>query len=110
MLCVCVCVCVSLVCVCARVCLPCVLCCMCVPSAGWRIDPVTGSAHSVLAPYWAKVLNVDTMFARQCSARGGDLTCTISTSKGEPTVLISGQAIVVMSGRINLPCSMLSSP
>jgi len=80
------------------------------PWNGIPEDPVTGSAHSVLAPYWAKVLNVDTMFARQCSARGGDLTCTISTSKGEPTVLISGQAIVVMSGRINLPCSMLSSP
>lgn len=45
------------------------------PSFGINEDPVTGSAHATLAPYWAKRLNKNSLVARQCSARGGLLLC-----------------------------------
>jgi PhzF family phenazine biosynthesis protein len=62
------------------------------PRYGIPEDPVTGSAHCELAPYWAKRLGKDSLVARQVSRRGGDLLCEM---KGD-RVLISGSAITVM--------------
>ena len=60
---------------------------------------MTGSAHTVLAPYWGKVLGCSHLRARQCSARGGDLTCTLLPSQ---RIKIAGEAVIVISGVINL--------
>ncbi len=61
-------------------------------------DPVTGSAHSMLIPYWAEVLGKTNMLARQVSARGGDLRCEL---KGD-RVLIGGQAALYLKGTVFL--------
>lgn len=66
------------------------------PQAGIPEDPVTGSAHTTLAPYWAKRLGKDTMQAIQLSARKGHLTCRINGDRVE----ISGNAVLYMSGEI----------
>jgi len=54
------------------------------PDKGVPEDPVTGSAHCALTPYWAKRLGTKTLKARQVSPRGGDLICT---DAGERTFL-----------------------
>jgi PhzF family phenazine biosynthesis protein len=54
------------------------------PDKGVPEDPVTGSAHCALTPYWAKRLGKKTLKARQVSPRGGDLVCT---DAGERTIL-----------------------
>jgi predicted PhzF superfamily epimerase YddE/YHI9 len=54
------------------------------PDKGVPEDPVTGSAHCLLTPYWAMRLGKKTMKARQVSPRGGDLICTYA---GERTIL-----------------------
>lgn len=61
-------------------------------------DPVTGSAHCLLAPYWADRLSKTTLKAHQASTRGGDLLCTI---KGD-RLNITGQAILYLQGSINV--------
>lgn len=61
-------------------------------------DPVTGSAHCTLAPYWGRKLNKNTLMAKQISSRGGDLLCQVYTNK----VLISGSAVCYMKGEINI--------
>lgn len=68
------------------------------PHAGIPEDPVTGSAHCVLTPYWAKRLGKAKLQARQISARGGDLTVE---DRGERT-LISGQVSPYLEGRIRV--------
>lgn len=67
------------------------------PWNGIPEDPVTGSAHTVLAAYWGRELKKDKMFAHQCSKRGGELKIEIS---GNDRVHISGQASIVMCGKI----------
>jgi PhzF family phenazine biosynthesis protein len=62
-------------------------------------DPVTGSAHSMLIPYWAKRLGKNKMLARQVSQRGGELRCEFLGER----VLISGQGRTYMVGQIFLP-------
>jgi PhzF family phenazine biosynthesis protein len=69
------------------------------PAAGVPEDPVTGSAHCLLTPYWAARLGKTRLTARQLSARGGDLVCEL---KGERVVL-SGACAFYMEGRIELP-------
>jgi PhzF family phenazine biosynthesis protein len=64
------------------------------PSVGIPEDPVTGSAHCCLTPYWSKRLGKTELFAYQASARGGELKLQL---KGD-RVLISGQAITVICG------------
>ena len=59
-------------------------------------DPVTGSAHCMLTPYWAERLGKNEMKARQISARGGDLICTLNGAR----VGISGRACEFMKGEI----------
>ncbi|HEY4944330.1 MAG TPA: PhzF family phenazine biosynthesis protein [Rhizomicrobium sp.] len=66
------------------------------PDKGVPEDPVTGSAHCALAPYWAKRLAKKTLRARQVSPRGGDLTCT---DAGARTVL-SGPCALYMTAEI----------
>ena len=49
------------------------------PGAGVDEDPVTGSAHCLLVPYWARVLGRSSLYAKQISARGGELWCTLAS-------------------------------
>jgi len=69
------------------------------PKLGIPEDPVTGSAHCMLTPYWADRLGRTTLNARQVSRRGGDIGCTL---KGD-RVLLSGCAVTVMTTKIHLP-------
>lgn len=57
-------------------------------------DPVTGSAHAVMVPYWAEVLGRDTMSAFQASARGGHLDCTHAGDR----VILRGSCVTVIEG------------
>ncbi len=68
------------------------------PGAAVAEDPVTGSAHSMLIPYWAGKLNKTQMLARQVSERGGDLRCQLAGTR----VYISGQAITYLTGKVLL--------
>ncbi|QQL50972.1 PhzF family phenazine biosynthesis protein [Mucilaginibacter ginkgonis] len=66
------------------------------PAAGVAEDPVTGSAHCNLIPYWADQLNKTELHAYQLSARKGELWCEL---KGD-RVLMSGNAITYLKGEI----------
>jgi predicted PhzF superfamily epimerase YddE/YHI9 len=68
------------------------------PHHGVPEDPVTGSAHCALTPFWAKRLGKRTLKARQVSPRGGNLTCT---DDGERAVL-SGACALYLHGNIFL--------
>jgi PhzF family phenazine biosynthesis protein len=68
------------------------------PAKGVPEDPVTGSAHCTLIPYWAERLGKSTMFARQCSRRGGELWCE---DRGD-RVGISGRAVTYSEGVIEI--------
>ena len=69
------------------------------PNVGIPEDPVTGSAHTVLAPYWARRLKKDVLNARQLSKRGGNMGCEIVGDR----VKLSGTAVLYMKGEILLP-------
>jgi len=68
------------------------------PSAGVNEDPVTGSAHTSLIPYWSERLNKTSLIAQQLSERGGVLFCE---DKGD-RVLIGGRAVEYLKGEINI--------
>ena len=68
------------------------------PAVGIDEDPVTGSAHTHLIPYWSEVLNKKYLNAWQCSKRGGILLC----EDHEDRVLIGGNAITYMNGFIHI--------
>lgn len=61
-------------------------------------DPVTGSAHCTLAPYWSKQLDKISLKAYQASRRGGDLGLKIV----EDRILITGEAVTVLDGKMRL--------
>lgn len=65
------------------------------PSVGVDEDPVTGSAHCTLVPFWASRLGKLSLAARQLSARGGELTCELAGER----VFLQGQAITVLEGQ-----------
>lgn len=67
------------------------------PLLGVDEDPVTGSAHTALAPYWGKILGKDNLRAYQASARGGELLLTCAGER----VLIGGQAVTVFRGEMD---------
>ncbi len=67
------------------------------PAAGIPEDPVTGSAHTTLAPFWADRLGKDDLLAYQASARGG----TIEVSLRGNRVLLGGQAVTVLRGELD---------
>ena len=68
------------------------------PRYGIPEDPVTGSAHCALAPYWAGVLGKDDLRAFQVSARGGEVRCRIAGDR----VKLAGQAVVFLEGTIEV--------
>jgi PhzF family phenazine biosynthesis protein len=68
------------------------------PAQGVPEDPVTGSAHCTLIPYWSKRLGKKKLHAQQVSARGGELECE---DRGE-RVIISGRAVRFLEGSIFL--------
>ena len=68
------------------------------PTVGVDEDPVTGSAHSQLIPYWAEKLGKRSLFARQLSKRGGELWCEYLDDR----VTIAGQCVFFMKGEIDL--------
>ena len=68
------------------------------PQSGIDEDPVTGSAHCELTPYWSKRLGKPLLTAHQVSARGGELVCE---DQGE-RVLISGRAVTYLEGIIEI--------
>ena len=66
------------------------------PQATILEDPVTGSAHCTLTPYWFKILNKNIMNAQQISKRKGELLCEIKKDR----VFVSGNAITYFKGHI----------
>ena len=67
------------------------------PNFGINEDPVTGSAHCLLTPYWSQILDKNNMLARQVSLRGGDIDCTVCD---ENRVLLAGHAVDYLIGEI----------
>lgn len=68
------------------------------PDAGIREDPVTGSAHCTLTPYWAARLGRNPLHARQLSARGGELWCSLDCDR----VRIAGRSALYLRGELQL--------
>jgi len=64
------------------------------PGGGTDEDPVTGSAHAVIVPYWAKRLGRDHLTAHQASQRGGRLTCRLEGDR----VVLGGTCVTVIEG------------
>jgi PhzF family phenazine biosynthesis protein len=69
-----------------------------VPKAGIAEDPVTGSAHCTLVPFWAERLGRSKLVAHQVSPRGGELHCE---HRGD-RVIMSGQCVLFLTGSIHL--------
>lgn len=61
-------------------------------------DPVTGSAHCMIAPYWAGRLHKNDIFAYQASARGGEMRCNLNGNR----VLIAGKAVLFSESELNI--------
>ena len=68
------------------------------PAQGIDEDPVTGSAHTMLVPYWAKTLGKNELTAKQISSRGGLLHCKNHGKR----VKIGGKAITYLTGEIHI--------
>jgi len=68
------------------------------PSYGIPEDPVTGSAHCALGPYWAKRLGRSRLHARQLSERGGELWCEVAGDR----VLLKGRCVLTMQGSLSI--------
>ena len=66
------------------------------PQVGINEDPVTGSAHCSLVPYWARRLHKDRLQCRQISARGGNLDCELKDGR----VFMTGSAVTFMQGQV----------
>jgi len=69
------------------------------PAVGVNEDPVTGSAHCTLAPYWSEVIGNNSLVGYQASARGG----FVGTEYEGERVKLKGKAITVMRAEIMLP-------
>ena len=68
------------------------------PRVGVNEDPVTGSAHTTLVPYWSRQLAKSELTARQLSERGGDLFCRNRGNRIE----IAGEAVTFFEGQLNI--------
>ena len=66
------------------------------PRVGVNEDPVTGSAHCFLGPYWAKRLGKNEFLACQASARGGEIGVRVQVER----VFLSGKAVTVLKGEL----------
>ncbi|WP_299824133.1 PhzF family phenazine biosynthesis protein [uncultured Pontibacter sp.] len=69
------------------------------PQVGINEDPVTGSAHTTLTPYWSQKLNKTILTAKQLSKRQGKLTCELAGDR----VNITGKAVTYLTGEIEVP-------
>ena len=69
-----------------------------VPGCGVPEDPVTGSAHCILAPFWAKQLGKSRLLAKQISKRGGEILCEVKHDR----VLLSGHGVLYLKGEIEI--------
>ena len=69
------------------------------PWVGINEDPVTGVAHTVLTPYWARILKKREMQAYQASSRGGELTVRVKTGG---RVELVGNTVIVLKGTMYL--------
>jgi PhzF family phenazine biosynthesis protein len=72
------------------------------PRAGVPEDPVTGSAHCSLIPFWAERLGKTKLFARQISRRGGELYCRFAGER----VGIGGRAVIYCRGELEVPMAL----
>ncbi|MCU1303565.1 MAG: phenazine biosynthesis protein PhzF family [Candidatus Sulfotelmatobacter sp.] len=68
------------------------------PSYGIPEDPVTGSTHCSLAPYWSEKLGKSSLHARQVSQRGGELWCELRADR----VIIKGNAVLTLRGQLTI--------
>jgi PhzF family phenazine biosynthesis protein len=68
------------------------------PGYGIPEDPVTGSAHCALTPYWTKRLGKSQLHARQLSKRGGELWCETASER----VILRGKAVLTMQGTLEV--------
>jgi predicted PhzF superfamily epimerase YddE/YHI9 len=68
------------------------------PGSGVDEDPVTGSAHATLAPFWSERLGRNPLRARQISKRGGDLVCIVDGDR----VRLQGQCVTYLTGEVTL--------
>jgi PhzF family phenazine biosynthesis protein len=68
------------------------------PNHGIDEDWVTGSSHCILTPYWAQRLGKERLEARQISARGGDLVCTLRGDR----ITLAGRAVLYLEGTITV--------
>lgn len=69
------------------------------PQVGIDEDPVTGSAHCALVPYWAERLHLQQLAAKQISARGGSLDCAYRDGR----VFMTGQGVTYLQGTLCVP-------
>jgi len=69
------------------------------PQYGVDEDPVTGSAHCLLTPFWAAFYGKSAFTAEQCSPRGGSLHCALEDER----VILTGQAVTFAMGQITAP-------
>ena len=69
------------------------------PNVGLPEDPVCGTAHRIIAPYWSQRLGRPALHSRHLSKRGGDLWCRVSGD----TVTIAGDSITAVEGTLILP-------
>jgi predicted PhzF superfamily epimerase YddE/YHI9 len=67
------------------------------PAVGINEDPVTGSAHCALAPFWAPRLQKQSLIAYQASARGGVVEVTLRSDR----TLLAGRAVTVLQGELS---------
>ena len=72
------------------------------PAAGINEDPVTGSAHCCLAPFWAKRLGKDSLVGYQASPRGGVVRTVVCGDR----VLLQGQAVTIFCGQLSTACEL----
>jgi PhzF family phenazine biosynthesis protein len=75
------------------------------PGLGVGEDPVTGSIHTALVPFWAKRLGKETLRSRQVSARGGILYCHLQGDR----VQIAGDSVLYLRGEVTLAAQLLSA-
>lgn len=69
------------------------------PKTGIDEDPVTGSAHCQLMPYWVRRLKKSSLTARQLSTRGGEIKCELKGNR----VILEGRAVTYLKGNIYIP-------
>lgn len=74
------------------------------PKLGIGEDPVCGSAHCQLAPYWSAILKKNTFHAKQLSSRGGELYCELVNDR----VLLSGECRLYLKGEISISAESMA--